>query len=156
MSARQNKSSTTSTVSPSVKITRKIAARLEDRRPGKKNSSANTSPHSGSKEDRRRTKKPGAGIRLHRRPGNKMEVLTDEELAKQEKELAMKETKTKGELMNDIIRIVQYIIENHGKNVNTVMEHYKDKTMLSQVAQKCMSTCLSGWTETEEDRKSVV
>ena len=126
MSSRQKQPGT---MNPEKRISKAIDKRLEN--PQNKDKKPNTKPKSGSKADRRRTKDPTKVGQLHRRPGNKKKI------------------KTKGELMDDIIRVVQYIIENHGKNINTVMEHYKDKKMLSQVAQKCMSTCLSGWTETE-------
>lgn len=49
----------------------------------------------------------------------------------------------------DVINAVRYILENHGRKIDEVVSGYNNKELLSKMARKCMSTCLSGWQEAE-------
>jgi hypothetical protein len=47
--------------------------------------------------------------------------------------------------MSDISNATRYLIENHGMPLHGVVASFNDPSLLSKVAQKCMTTCLSGW-----------
>jgi len=110
-----------------LKEVRETAIGGDDRKPNKK-------PKSGSKADRRRTHSPEHKVRLNRRSGAKREV-------------NVKDKHIKEGVKMDVVNTIKYIIENHGKNIKSVAGSFEDKEMLSKMAQKCMATCLSGWTE---------
>ena len=127
MSARQKHPGTTS---PAQRVVKRIAKRLDklDAHGGKQRL-PDTKPKSGSKADRLRTKDPATQIRIHRKPGNKKKI---------EENINM-----------DLARAVQYLLENHKRDVRQTLQHCPDPQGLSEIAANLMSTCFAGWIQTD-------
>jgi len=121
------------TVNPEKRVVRAIEDRLgyigknDEVIPNKKSTSLKKDGKPVSKKRSRTPKKDPGKIRAkHRRPGSKKSF-------------------EEGTDMSDVIDAVKYLIENHGRNVRSILRGFQDKKLLSRIATKCMSTCLTGW-----------
>jgi hypothetical protein len=130
MVGESNKQKRPGTTAPSRRIEDKIDERLKNltNRHGTRKES-NPNKKTGSKFGRRAGARKDPRPKLHRRPGSRYNF--------------------EGVDMDKVVSAVKHIIEHHGEDIDQVLSSFDDKDLLRMAARKCMATCLSGWSKSE-------